>query len=65
MILEQLYNQEETIKTKNKFFQCEICDKDLDSSLVFWCRKNKERFQGKILCKEHQKSLKTSISINK
>jgi len=38
-----------------KFFQCEVCNKRLDNSIIFWCRRNKERFNGKILCKEHQK----------
>jgi hypothetical protein len=55
MIFEE-HPTKETEEAKTvKFFQCEICSKELDSSLVFWCRKNKERFQGKLLCKEHQR----------
>lgn len=38
---------------KNKH-ECEICNKEIDSSVLFWCRKNKIKFNNKLLCREHQ-----------
>lgn len=38
-----------------KTHHCEVCKQDLDNSVIFWCRKNKEKFNGKLLCREHQK----------
>lgn len=55
MIVEEMQIKDSQEAKIIKFFQCEICSKELDSSLVFWCRKNKERFRGKLLCKEHQR----------
>jgi aminoglycoside phosphotransferase family enzyme len=37
---------------KNKV--CETCGVDLDSGVVFWCNKNKNKFNNKMLCREHQ-----------
>ena len=45
--------EHEKIKKKNIYY-CDICNKELDNSVVFWCRKNKEKFKGKLLCREHQ-----------
>ncbi len=35
---------------------CEICEQELDASVLFWCRKNKVKYGGKLLCREHQKT---------
>ncbi len=53
--METIENDTLEAETNTKFFQCEVCDKKLDNSIIFWCRRNKDRFKGKVLCKEHQK----------
>lgn len=50
-------NEKDIITSQNnnkKKYECIICNKELDKSVVFWCRKNKEKYENKLLCREHQ-----------
>ncbi len=57
-------NQELVIKNENIIlepenkketsYKCEICNTNIDNSVLFWCRKNKIKFNNQILCREHQ-----------
>jgi hypothetical protein len=53
--ISQYLKEDASIKPKGKAYHCEVCKEELDNSVLFWCRKNKEKFNGKLLCREHQK----------
>lgn len=38
----------------NKSFCCAVCHTPLDNSVLFWCRKNKAKFNNQLLCRLHQ-----------
>lgn len=50
-------NENIILKPENKKetnYKCEICDINIDNSVLFWCRKNKIKFNNQILCRNHQ-----------
>lgn len=53
--LSEYLKEDSPQKPKGKTYHCEVCKEELDNSVLFWCRKNKEKFNGKLLCREHQK----------
>ncbi len=50
----KLINPKNDIDSKNIKYKCEICNSSIDNSVLFWCRKNKTKFNNKLLCREHQ-----------
>lgn len=45
---------QELVSKKETNYKCEICNTNIDNSVLFWCRKNKVKFNNRILCREHQ-----------
>lgn len=39
---------------KSNTYVCATCSSPLDNGVVFWCRKNKLKFNNQFLCREHQ-----------
>ena len=49
-------SKKEENKEKPKY-KCAKCNAELENAVVFWCRKNKQKYNGLLLCKEHQKQV--------
>lgn len=50
-----------TTEAESKKGSCESCNTAVDSKVVFFCRMNKKKFDGKILCRDCQQKLSKLI----
>lgn len=48
-------------KAKAEPSVCAVCDEPLHWTIVKWCRRNSKKYEGMLLCRDHQKNVVLSI----